>query len=138
MPHAQRPTSLCRPSARERFQGWARGAAGEVEAGLADMRKGLQAKRALGAELKVPYYFGVMAGLCTAAHRADESVELLDTAGQSGRDGGALVRGGTASLEGGGTGRHHNQQYSRSRSMLLASNRDQSRSRGAPMAKDGP
>jgi predicted ATPase len=62
------------------FQGWARGAAGEVEAGLADMRKGLQAKRALGAELKVPYYFGVMAGLCSAAHRADEAIELLDTA----------------------------------------------------------
>ena len=62
------------------FQGWARGAAGEAEAGLADMRKGLQAKRALGAELKVPYYLGVMAGLCSAAHRTDEAVELLDTA----------------------------------------------------------
>ena len=47
------------------FQGWARGAAGDVEAGLADMRKGLQAKRDIGAELKVPYSLGVMAGLCT-------------------------------------------------------------------------
>ena len=62
------------------FQGWARGAAGDVEAGLADMRMGLQAKRDIGVETKVPYYLGVMAGLCSAARRADEAIDLLDKA----------------------------------------------------------
>jgi hypothetical protein len=37
----------------------------------------------------VPYYLGVMAGLCSAARRADEAVELLEVAlpkvGETGR-----------------------------------------------------
>jgi predicted ATPase len=45
------------------FHGWAIAAGGELEAGLAEMRQGLAAKQATGAELKVPYYLGLMAQL---------------------------------------------------------------------------
>ena len=63
-----------------------------LPAGLADMSKGLQAKRDIGAELKVPYHLGVMAGLCTAGRRAGRSRRVAGcSVGQNGRDGRALV-----------------------------------------------
>ncbi len=45
------------------FQGWCIAVRGERERGLAEMRRGLAAKQATGAELKVPYYLGLMAAL---------------------------------------------------------------------------
>jgi hypothetical protein len=40
------------------LHGWAFAAAGAVVAGLDEMRRGLAAKQATGAQLKVPYYLG--------------------------------------------------------------------------------
>jgi predicted ATPase len=45
------------------FRGWCIAVRGERERGLAEMRRGLAAKQATGAELKVPYYLGLMAAL---------------------------------------------------------------------------
>jgi predicted ATPase len=59
------------------FRGWARAAAGQVEEGIAEMRRGLAAKRATGAEIKVPYYLGLIAA---ADSRPTEAMPLLDGA----------------------------------------------------------
>jgi predicted ATPase len=56
------------------FHGWARAAGGEVEPGLAEMRRGLAAQQATGAHLKVPYYLGLIAG---QADRAAGALPLL-------------------------------------------------------------
>jgi predicted ATPase/class 3 adenylate cyclase len=59
------------------FHGWAVAAGGELKAGLVQMRQGLAAKQATGAELKVPYYLGLMAQLYQSADRAAEALPLL-------------------------------------------------------------
>jgi predicted ATPase len=59
------------------FRGWARAAAGQVEQGIVEMRRGLAAKRATGAEIKVPYYLGLIAA---ADGRPTEAMPLLDGA----------------------------------------------------------
>ncbi|HZS54380.1 MAG TPA: hypothetical protein VFA65_08245, partial [Bryobacteraceae bacterium] len=41
--------------------GWAAAAQGEVEIGLAQLREGLDSLRRLGAELRLPYYFALLA-----------------------------------------------------------------------------
>ena len=41
--------------------GWAAAAQGDAAAGLAQLREGLDALRALGAELRLPYYFALLA-----------------------------------------------------------------------------
>ena len=41
--------------------GWAEAAEGDVAAGLAQLREGLQEMRRLGAELLLPYYFALLA-----------------------------------------------------------------------------
>jgi predicted ATPase len=45
------------------FRGWCIAVRGERERGSEEMRRGLAAKQATGAELKVPYYLGLMAAL---------------------------------------------------------------------------
>ena len=56
------------------FNGWATAERGDVELGLKEMHRGLDAKRATGAEIKVPYFLGVLA---TAYARAGEPAEAL-------------------------------------------------------------
>jgi predicted ATPase len=47
------------------FRGWATMALeGSIEDAIGEMRQGLAAKRATGAEIKVPYYFGLLAEAC--------------------------------------------------------------------------
>jgi class 3 adenylate cyclase/tetratricopeptide (TPR) repeat protein len=46
------------------FDGWAAAAKGNLVDGIEQMRRGLAAKQATGAELKVPYYLGLLATAC--------------------------------------------------------------------------
>jgi len=62
------------------FEGWAAFASGETEAGVTRMHQGLAAKRAGGAEIKVPYYLGVLADAYMQTGRAAEALLLLTDA----------------------------------------------------------
>src|SRR5262249_22930635 len=44
----------------EALLGWARAAEGEVTAGLAQLRESFQSLRAVGAEVRLPYYYALM------------------------------------------------------------------------------
>ena len=56
--------------------GWAQAAAGDGEAGLALLRRGLAGWRATGAEGWLPYYLGVAADVCWTTGQADEALKL--------------------------------------------------------------
>jgi class 3 adenylate cyclase/predicted ATPase len=59
------------------FRGWAMPmVGGATDQAIAEMQRGLAAKRATGAELKVPYYLGLMAGVAGRADR-DGAMSLL-------------------------------------------------------------
>jgi class 3 adenylate cyclase/predicted ATPase len=62
------------------LHGWAVATGGAPEAGLAETRRGLAAKQATGAEVKVPYYLGLMAGQLGRMGRAADALALLDDA----------------------------------------------------------
>jgi class 3 adenylate cyclase/predicted ATPase len=62
------------------FHGWARAAGGAVDEGLEEMRRGLAAKQAGGAEIKVPYYLGVLGAAYARARRPEEALPLLTDA----------------------------------------------------------
>jgi predicted ATPase len=59
------------------FHGWAIGTRGAVEAGLDEMRRGLALKEGTGSRLKVPYYFGLLAGLHISVGHQSEAGSLL-------------------------------------------------------------
>ena len=59
------------------FRGWARSAGGDADVGVQEMHRGLTAKRATGAELKVPYYLGVLAEVHVKIGRPAEALPLL-------------------------------------------------------------
>jgi DNA-binding SARP family transcriptional activator/predicted ATPase len=59
--------------------GWARAAEGEVEAGLAELREGLEALRVLGAEIRLPYYLALLAETLGRAGRTGEAMASLST-----------------------------------------------------------
>ena len=58
------------------FRGWCMAISGELEAGAMEMRRGLADKQATGAQLKVPYYLGLMAAIEGSADR-DGAISLL-------------------------------------------------------------
>jgi predicted ATPase/class 3 adenylate cyclase len=58
------------------FRGWCMAARGEHEAGLAEMRRGLTVKQSTGAELKVPYYLGLIASF-VAKTATEDAMELI-------------------------------------------------------------
>jgi predicted ATPase len=62
------------------LHGWALATAGVVAAGLDEMRRGLAAKQATGAQIKVPYYLGLLAGALGAAGSGAEALVLLEEA----------------------------------------------------------
>jgi class 3 adenylate cyclase/predicted ATPase len=62
------------------FQGWATFANGGSETGIAQMHMGLEAKRAGGAEIKVPYYLGVLADAYRQIGRPADALLLLSDA----------------------------------------------------------
>lgn len=59
------------------FQGWAAFASGEIETGMVGMHQGLAAKQAGGAEIKVPYYLGLLANAYRQVGRPETSLSLL-------------------------------------------------------------
>jgi len=63
------------------FRGWAMLAqGGSIEEAINTMRWGLATKRATGAEIKVPYYLGLLAEAHRRANRIADGISLLDEA----------------------------------------------------------
>ena len=60
--------------------GWARGAEGDVSAGLAQLRAGLEGMRRLGAELRLPFYLQLFAETLGRAGLVSEALANLSTA----------------------------------------------------------
>ena len=60
--------------------GWARSAVGDTEAGLEQLRRGIEALKATGAELRLPFYHGLLAEACAAAGRTGEGLANLSIA----------------------------------------------------------
>ena len=59
--------------------GWAEAAEGDVTAGLAQLREGLEGMRRLGAELRLPYYFTLLAETFGRAGQVGEALASLST-----------------------------------------------------------
>jgi DNA-binding SARP family transcriptional activator/predicted ATPase len=59
--------------------GWAEAAEGEVAAGPAQLREGLEGMRRLGAELRLPYYFSLLAETLGRAGQVGEALASLST-----------------------------------------------------------
>jgi predicted ATPase len=59
--------------------GWARAAEGDVAAGLAQIREGLEGMRRLGAEIRLPYYFTLLAETLGRAGQVGEALASLST-----------------------------------------------------------
>jgi DNA-binding SARP family transcriptional activator/predicted ATPase len=59
--------------------GWAGAAEGDVAAGLAQLREGLEGMRRLGAELRLPYYFTLLAETLGRAGLVGEALASLST-----------------------------------------------------------
>jgi predicted ATPase len=59
------------------MQGWARVVQGQGELGIAQTRQGLDALRATGAALRLPYYFALLAEACGQTGQAAEGLALL-------------------------------------------------------------
>jgi predicted ATPase len=59
--------------------GWACAAEGDVAAGLAQLRDGLDGMRSLGAELRLPYYFALLAETFGRARQVGEALASLST-----------------------------------------------------------
>jgi len=57
--------------------GWATAAGGRVAAGLAQLQQGLDAFRALSAELRLPYYFSLLAETLVRAGRMSEALASI-------------------------------------------------------------
>jgi predicted ATPase len=60
--------------------GWSRGAEGDVSAGLAQLREGLEGMRRLGAELRLPFYLKLLAETLARAGLVGEALANLSTA----------------------------------------------------------
>src|SRR6202034_1291368 len=59
--------------------GWAEAAEGETAQGLAQFREGLDAMRSLGAEVRLPYYYALLAETYGRAGQVREAMASLST-----------------------------------------------------------
>jgi predicted ATPase len=59
--------------------GWARAAATDVAAGLAQLREGMESLRAVRAELRLPYYYALLAETLGRAGLVGEALASLST-----------------------------------------------------------
>jgi predicted ATPase len=59
------------------MQGWALAARGQGEEGMAQMRHGLAAIRATGAELRQPYYLALLAEACGTDGQGEDGLTRL-------------------------------------------------------------
>ena len=64
----------------EILAGWAQTLEGEGEAGLLQLRQGLDHLRATGAEIRLPFYHGLLAEACAATGRAGEALANVSNA----------------------------------------------------------
>jgi predicted ATPase len=78
---AEEAAALCRKhnfayylAMAEIVGGWARAMEGDAVAGLAQLRQGLNALRATGAELRLPFYYGLIAEACARAGHPGEAL----------------------------------------------------------------
>jgi predicted ATPase len=62
------------------FRGWAKVKYGDVSERLSLLLSGLNAYRAAGAEVSIPYYAALLAGACEIAGQIEETLTLLDDA----------------------------------------------------------
>jgi predicted ATPase len=62
------------------FQGWAQALAGDVAAGIAEMRRGLAACQTTGAQAYVPYNLALLADMYRSANDTVQARKLLDEA----------------------------------------------------------
>jgi predicted ATPase len=62
------------------IQGWTRTEQGQIEEAITQMRQGLAALRATGAELRRPYYLELLAEAHGRAGQTEEGLQLLDEA----------------------------------------------------------
>jgi predicted ATPase len=61
------------------LSGWARAREGDAEAGLAKLRYGLEALKATGAELRLPFYYALLAQSCASAGLHREATANIAT-----------------------------------------------------------
>ena len=54
--------------------GWANAVEGDAGAGLTQLRRGLDALKATGAELRLPFYYGLLAEVCGMAGQVGEAL----------------------------------------------------------------
>lgn len=59
--------------------GWARAAEGDGQGGLAQLRDGMEALRTLGAELRLPYYFALLAETLMRTGKVGEALASVST-----------------------------------------------------------
>lgn len=62
------------------LHGWALTEQGQGEAGMVELRQGLEDYRATGAELMQPYFLALLAETCSKFNRTEEAVALLNSA----------------------------------------------------------
>ncbi len=77
------------PALLQLYLGWARGRLGEPEAGLQDLREGLQAYFDTGSRSGAPYFYGLAAELEALAGRPDNALEAIEAAFADARESGA-------------------------------------------------
>jgi pimeloyl-ACP methyl ester carboxylesterase len=62
------------------LRGWALAAQGRTDAGIDELRGGLELSRTTGARMDDPYYLGLLADACAPAGRHEEALAALDEA----------------------------------------------------------
>ena len=84
------------------LRGWTLAAQGQGEEGIAQMRQGLAASRALGVEMGRPSYLALLAEVYGNVGQAEEGLTVLSEAfAVVANTGGACLRGGAVSAQGG-------------------------------------
>ncbi len=83
---AEEAAAVCREhgfayylSMAEIVAGWARARCGDPRAGLVRLRQGMEALRATGAEIRLPFYHGLLAETCALAGHMGEAMANIST-----------------------------------------------------------
>jgi DNA-binding SARP family transcriptional activator len=68
------------------LRGWALAAQGSTDAGIAELRGGIELARATGARMDDPYFLGMLADACALAGQHEEAMAAIDEALERVRD----------------------------------------------------